>query len=80
LDELDAAAHASLGCFLAYARQYEKAIVHAEQAMTLDPNSSDVLFNSGLALAFSGRPDEAIPLLQKAIRLNPLARAYTSSL
>ena len=73
LDELDAAAHASLGCFLANARQYEKAIVHAEQAMTLDPNSSDVLFNSGLALAFSGRPDEAIPLLQKAIRLNPLA-------
>ena len=73
LDELEAYAHASLACFSAYERQFEKAIVHAERGMALDPNSSGVLFNSGIALAFSGRPEEAIPLLQKAVRLNPLA-------
>ena len=73
LDELEAYAHASLACFSAYERQFEKAIVHAERGMALDPNSSGVLFNSGIALAFSGRPEEAIPLLQKAIRLDPLA-------
>jgi TolB-like protein/Flp pilus assembly protein TadD len=73
LDESEGYAHASLGCFSAYAGQFEKAIAHAERGISLDPNSSGVLFNSGLALAFSGRSEEAIPLLQKAIRLNPLA-------
>ncbi|NWG02680.1 MAG: tetratricopeptide repeat protein [Syntrophaceae bacterium] len=73
LDELEAYAHASLGCFSAYARQFEKAIVHAERGMFLDPNSEGVLFNSGIALAFSGKPEDAIPLLNKAIRMNPFA-------
>jgi adenylate cyclase len=73
LDESEGYAHASLGCFSAYAGQFEKAIAHAERGISLDPNSSGALFNSGLALAFSGRPEEAIPLLQKAIRLNPFA-------
>jgi adenylate cyclase len=73
LDESEAFTHASLGNFYTYAGQFEKAIAHAERGMALDPNSTGVLLNSGSALALSGRPEEAIPLLHKALRLNPLA-------
>jgi tetratricopeptide (TPR) repeat protein len=73
LDESEAMAHASLGYFYAWAGQFDKAIAHAERGLSLEPNSSDVLFNSGAALAYSGRPEQSIPLLQKAIRLNPFA-------
>jgi len=73
LDESEAFAHASLGYFYTDAGQFEKAIAHAERGMALDPNSTGVLLNSGAALALSGRPEEAIPLLHKALRLNPFA-------
>jgi predicted Zn-dependent protease len=43
--------------------------------LDLDPNSPAVLHSSAAALAYSGRPEEAIPLLQKVIRLNPFAPA-----
>jgi adenylate cyclase len=73
LDESEAAGQASLGYFYTHAGQFEKAIAHAERGLSLEPNSSDVLFNSGAALAYSGRPEQSIPLLQKALRLNPFA-------
>jgi tetratricopeptide (TPR) repeat protein len=73
LDESEAGAHASLGYFYTYVGQFEKAVAYAERGLALDPNSFEVLFNSGAALAFSGRADEAIPLLQKVLRLNPFA-------
>jgi adenylate cyclase len=73
LDELEGFAHASLGYFYTYAAQFDKAIAHAERGMALDPNLTGVLLNSGAALTLSGRPEEAIPLLHKALRLNPFA-------
>lgn len=67
--------NAFLGYFYTYARQFDKAVAHAEKGLALDPNSYLVLHSSATALAYSGRPEEAIPLLQKAIRLNPFAPA-----
>ena len=75
LDESEAMGHASLGYFYTFARQFDKAVSHAERGLDLDPNSPAVLYSSASALAYSGRPEEAIPLLQKAIRLNPFAPA-----
>jgi adenylate cyclase len=75
LNESEAMGHSSLGYFYAFAKQFDKALAHAERGLALDPNSPAILFNSGAAIAFSGRPEEAIPLLQKAIRLNPFAPA-----
>jgi tetratricopeptide (TPR) repeat protein len=75
VDESEAFGHASLGYFYTFARQFDKAVAHAEKGLALDSNSSAILFSSAAALAFSGKPEEAIPLLQKAIRLNPFAPA-----
>jgi adenylate cyclase len=75
LNESEAMGHSSLGYFYVFARQFDKAVAHAERGLALDSNSSAILFNSGAPLVYSGRPEEAIPLLQKAIRLNPFAPA-----
>jgi adenylate cyclase len=75
LDESEAMGHASLGYFYTFAGVFDKAVVHAERGLALDPNSSAVLYSSAAALAYSGRPEEAIPSLQKVIRLNPFAPA-----
>jgi adenylate cyclase len=73
LDESDALGNASLGFYYTFARQFDKAVVQAERGLALDSNSSGVLYNSASALTYSGRPEEAIPLFHKAIRLNPFA-------
>jgi adenylate cyclase len=75
LDESEPMAHAILGNFYTYAGQFDNAVAHAERGLALDPNSYIVLYNAASALAHSGRAEEAIPLFQKAIRLNPFPPA-----
>jgi adenylate cyclase len=52
-------------------KEYDKAIAAAERAVTLDPGSSWALYRYAIALNFASRPEQAIPLFEKAIRLNP---------
>jgi adenylate cyclase len=75
LDESEAIAQANLGFFYAFARQFDRAVAHAERGLALDPNSYAVLHNSASVLAYSGKPEEAIPLFHKALRLNPFPPA-----
>jgi adenylate cyclase len=56
--------------------EHNKAIAEGERAVALNPSGWGVLTNYGNSLTFAGRPEEAIPLLQKVIRLNPLGPAY----
>jgi tetratricopeptide (TPR) repeat protein len=47
----------------------------------LNPNSSDGYLHLAVMLGAAGRPEEAIPLLKRAIRLNPvLSFLYLTSL
>ena len=82
----DAAAHRLLSCVHLLRKQYDKAIAESQKAVELDPNSSGVNFIYGMVLQAAGQYEEAIPVLKKAIRLNPvtpinylnnLAWAYT---
>jgi adenylate cyclase len=44
--------------------------------VALDPNGADVYAWYAMSLTFAGRPEEAIPFFQKAIRLNPFGPAW----
>ena len=52
-------------------RQHDKGVAEAERAVELDPNSASAHRLVGLTLSFAGRPEEAIPMYKKAIRLEP---------
>ena len=53
-------------------RQYDKAIAEGERAVAMAPNSAFVHAALAFSLRFAGRPNEAIALFKKAIRLSPL--------
>jgi tetratricopeptide (TPR) repeat protein len=52
-------------------REYDKAIAEGERAVALSPGNWVSLTSYAHSLTIAGRPEEAIPLLQKAIRLTP---------
>jgi adenylate cyclase len=70
-------AHIWLCVFHIYKREYDKAIADGERAVALDPSGSFACSQYASALLIACRPEEAIPLFQKAIRLNPNASAQT---
>ncbi|MCU0601648.1 MAG: tetratricopeptide repeat protein [Desulfobacterales bacterium] len=73
MDDSYALAHGNLSILYLQQRDYEKAIAEGERAVSLDQGSPFAAFMYAKALLYSGRPNDAIPLLEKAIRLNPLA-------
>jgi len=72
LDDSNASAHALLGDFYWLKREYDKAISEGERAVALEPGGANRHLQYGMSLNYGGRSEEAIPVLQKAIRLNPL--------
>jgi len=71
MDDSIASAHGLL-CVLYFAkREHDKAIAEGERAVALNPGGTQVLVNYADSLTYACRPEEAIPLFQKAIRLNP---------
>ncbi len=52
-------------------REYDKAIAEGERAVAVNPGATSPLVTYATSLTYAGRPEEAIPLFQKAIRLNP---------
>jgi adenylate cyclase len=71
LDETNPYAHSFLALLYLRKRQFEKAIAESERAIVLSPNHPASLSSLGLALSVTGRPQEAIPYFEKAIRFDP---------
>jgi adenylate cyclase len=61
-----------LGKVLLWKKQHDQAIAALEKTIALNPNYADGLAGLGEVLYFAGRPVEAIGLVKKAIRLNPI--------
>jgi adenylate cyclase len=76
LNDLDSNAHGSLVAAYRMKGDYDKAIAEGKRAVELDPNSADAHVWLGIALYTVDRAEEAIPLLEKAIRLNPFAYTW----
>jgi adenylate cyclase len=72
LDDTDPDGYALLGGAYLNMKQHEKSIAAREQALALNPNHTEYLSALGRSLVFAGRPQEAIPLMEKAIRFNPI--------
>jgi len=72
LDDTNAYAHAFLGALCLVQRQWDKAIAAGKRAVTLSPNSADILAMFAITLKSVGRVDEALSMIEKAIRLNPM--------
>lgn len=68
--------HRLLSLLYCYHREYDKGLAEGERSVDLDPNGAETLNTYGLVLYFSDRTDEAIPIFQKAIRLNPNGPSY----
>ncbi len=71
LDETDARGFGELGFVHLYRKEHEAAISAYKRALLLNPNDADLMSDMADALAHSGQSDEAIRLLEKAMRLNP---------
>ena len=71
LDDSNAGAYALLSEFYSIKKEHDKAIAEGERAVALAPSSAHAHQFYGLSLVYACRPKEAIPLLEKAIRLNP---------
>jgi adenylate cyclase len=72
----DAGAHFLIGYAYSQKGQFDKAISELEIARDLFPNNAEI--NAGLGMVFNaaGRPEEAIPVLNKAMRLNPIPPSW----
>lgn len=77
-DDKDALARFTLGRLYTLKPDYEAAIGEFERGIVLNPGFAQIYHGMGFALAFGGRPREAIPYFEKAIRLSPQDPHLTS--
>jgi adenylate cyclase len=71
IDDSIAGAHGLLSYFYSLKREYDKSAAEAERAVALAPGAAYAQESSAMSLHYAGRFEEAIPMFQKAIRLNP---------
>ena len=72
LDESLSYAHAALGIIHLVLKQWDKAIEESEIAVSLSPNSADSVVMLAVTYRTVGRVEEALSMLEKGVRLNPM--------
>jgi TolB-like protein len=70
-DVNDAAANAALGWVALYSRNHDRSLAAYARALELNPSDADILAEYADALSHCGLNGQAIPLFERAIRLNP---------
>jgi adenylate cyclase len=85
LDENDSDVQRVFAALRLLQRDHDRAIFHQQRALSLNPNDDLVVVQQGELLTWIGEPENGIPWIQKAMRLNPfhpprfwshLGRAY----
>ncbi len=72
MDDSISSAHALLSALHSLKKEFKEAIAEGERAVALLPNGVIAQFWYAESLRYACRPEEAIPVDQKAIRLSPL--------
>ncbi|MCU0591647.1 MAG: adenylate/guanylate cyclase domain-containing protein [Desulfobacterales bacterium] len=75
IDSKSSAGHRLLCALYSTKREYDKAHAEGEIAVALNPSDAAALALYAESLSFAGKREDAIPLLQKSLRLNPFASA-----
>jgi adenylate cyclase len=70
-DPNDARAHFGLGILRRVQNRLDDARIELETGIAIDPNNTVAIRNLGLTLIQMGKPEEAIPHIEKSIRLSP---------
>jgi adenylate cyclase len=71
LDDSLVGAHGLLGYIYIMRREYDKGIQEVKRGVEVEPNGADAHVFLGMGLKNVDRAEEAIPILKKAIRLDP---------
>ncbi len=71
LDDSDAVCCCTLGMMYHNAKSFDLARLHLDRALELNPNDPDLVVQQGVLENFSGRPQAALDLFDRAERLNP---------
>jgi adenylate cyclase len=77
MDDTLSDAHIALCMIYRSEKEYDKSIAEGKRAVELYPSGSTAYKSYGAALLFASQPRDALPLIQKAIRLNPNSDAFT---
>lgn len=80
IDDSLYSAHGLLSFIYMQKREFDKAVAEGERAVDLYPNGADAHENYAHSLHFSNRFKEAIPVFQKAFRLNPIGTGSSITL
>src|SRR5665213_2004993 len=72
-DASDSYGHFVSGIVLGYLGERPRAIAAFNKAVELSPNDAPSINAQGVSQIFEGRPEQAIPLIERAIRLDPAA-------
>ena len=65
-----------MGIIYARKQQYDQAIAEGERAIALDPNNAEGYAGQANVLFFAGRPEDALRVIEQAMRLNPYYPAW----
>jgi tetratricopeptide (TPR) repeat protein len=79
LDPQESHVHRVFALVWLYRRDYDAAEHHNRLAVELNPNDADRKMALGYLLTLRGRFDEALHLMQEAVRLNPFQPLWYSS-
>ena len=71
LDDSLPMAHTLLGWVYLMKTQHAQAIAEMERDVSISPNSADGYVSLGLVLAYAGRAEEGIGLIEKGMRIDP---------
>jgi TolB-like protein/Tfp pilus assembly protein PilF len=75
IDDTNGLSHGLLSQCYVLKREYDKAIAEGERAAALNPGGASTLQFYALALLMAGRYEEAITVMQKVMRLDPVGYA-----
>ncbi|MGD8687021.1 MAG: tetratricopeptide repeat protein [Syntrophobacterales bacterium] len=76
VDDSHAEAYCLMSVVYMSRRQHDKAVAYGEKTLALAPNFADIQATIAIPFMYSGRAEEAIELVQHAMRLSPYYPAW----